>query len=85
MVPVMISLIKSYIEKEYTEIPLGTIIAVISALIYVVSPIDIILDSIPGAGYIDDAAVIAACLKLVGSNVEEYQEWRKKNNKILDV
>lgn len=85
MVPVMISLIKSYIEKEYTEIPLGTIIAVISALIYVVSPIDIIPDSIPGAGYIDDAAVIAACLKLVGSDVEEYQEWRKKNNKILDV
>ena len=55
MVPVMISLIKSYIEKEYTEIPLGTIIAVISALIYVVSPIDIIPDSIPGAGYIDGA------------------------------
>lgn len=85
MVPIMISLIKSYIDKEYTEIPLGTIIAVISALAYVISPTDIVPDFIPGAGYIDDAAVVAACLKLVGSDIEEYQEWRKKNNKLLDV
>ena len=32
--PTMVSLIKSYIKKEYTEIPLGTIIAIISAAIY---------------------------------------------------
>ena len=74
MVPIMISLIRSYIKKEYTEIPIGTIVAVISALAYVLSPVDVITDVIPGIGYIDDAAVIFACLKLVGSDVEEYQK-----------
>ena len=81
MVPIMISLIRSYIKKEYTEIPIGTIVAVISALAYVLSPVDVITDVIPGIGYIDDAAVILACLKLVGSDVEEYQKWRKDNKK----
>lgn len=81
----MISLIRRYVKKEYTEVPLGTIIAIISALIYVLSPIDFVPDAIPGAGYIDDALVITACLKLIGSDVDDYQKWRKANNKELDI
>ena len=81
----MTSLVKSYINKEYTDIPIGSIIAIISALIYFVSPIDIIPDSIPIIGYFDDAAVVAACWKLVDSDIEEYEKWREKNNKIIDI
>lgn len=46
VVPVMASLLKNYAEKEYTDIPIGTIIAIISALMYFVSPIDFVPDSI---------------------------------------
>ena len=73
MVPTLISLVRNYIKKEYTEAPIGTIIAVVSALIYLLSPADAIPDFIPGVGYVDDALVIAACLKLVDSDVKEYQ------------
>ena len=76
-VPIMVSLIRSYVRKEYTDIPIGTIIAIVSALVYFVSPIDIVPDSIPVLGYFDDAAVVAACWKLVDSDVEEYVKWRK--------
>ena len=51
VVPVMASLLKNYAEKEYTDIPIGTIIAIISALMYFVSPIDFVPDSIPVLGY----------------------------------
>lgn len=86
MVPIMASLVRMYIKKEYTDIPLGTIVAIISALMYVVSPFDIVPDTLPGGlGHIDDAAIVGACIKLIGSDIEEYQEWRKKNNKILEV
>ncbi len=84
-IPIMSSLVKSYIKKEYKDIPIGTIIAIISALIYFVSPIDIIPDSIPFIGYFDDAAVVAACWKLVDSDIEEYEKWREKNNKVIDI
>ena len=67
-VPVMASLLRSFVKKEYTDIPIGTITAVVSALVYFVSPIDLIPDLLPG-GYIDDAAVIGACLKLINSDV----------------
>ncbi len=82
-IPAMVSLIKSYIEKEYTDLPLGTIIAITSALLYFVSPIDLVPDSIPVIGYFDDAAVVAACWKLVESDVKEYLKWREDNNKVV--
>ncbi|MDO5406198.1 MAG: YkvA family protein [Eubacteriales bacterium] len=83
-VPIMVSLVRSYVKKDYTDIPIGSIIAIISALIYFVSPIDLIPDSIPLIGYFDDAAVVGACWKLVDSDVEEYVQWRKKNGKEIE-
>ena len=80
-VPVMISMVRSYIKKEYTEVPIGTILAMVSAAIYIVSPIDVVPDVVPGAGYIDDAFVVAACLKLVETDIDEYIEWKEKNKK----
>lgn len=77
-IPILASLVKSFVKRQYTEVPIGLIIAIISALIYFVSPIDVIADIIPFAGFADDAAVIAACWKLVESDVEEYAEWREK-------
>ena len=74
--PILIALVRDYIQKKYTTIPLGTIIAIISALIYFLTPIDLIPDAIVGAGFIDDALVLAACLELVHSDVDEYQRWR---------
>lgn len=61
MIPTMAAMVKSYASKEYREIPLGSILAIISALVYFVSPIDIIPDAISSVGHIDDALVILAC------------------------
>lgn len=83
VVPTFISLVRSYILKEYTDVPIGSVIAIVSAITYVVSPIDIIPDWIPGAGYLDDAAVVAGCIKLVKSDVDEYCKWREENGKTI--
>ena len=84
ILPVYISLVRSYVTKEYTDIPIGSIIAIVSAITYVVSPVDIIPDFIPAAGYLDDAAVVAACVALVKSDVDEYVAWREKNGKTIE-
>lgn len=79
--PIMVSLLRSYVKKEYKDVPVGTIVAVISALVYFLSPVDILPDVIPGVGYIDDALVIAACWKLVESDINEYIAWRELDSK----
>lgn len=82
-VPVMISLVHNYYRKEYRHIPIGSIIAIVSALIYFLSPIDLIPDFIPFIGYLDDAAVIATAWKLIDSDVKDYRKWQKENGKLI--
>lgn len=84
-VPIMASLLRSYLKKEYTDIPIGSLVAIVSALAYFVSPVDLIPDMIPGVGYIDDGAVVVACLKMVDTDIKEYKDWRLKNGKTLDI
>lgn len=79
MVPVMISMLRSYFKKEYKDIPIGTLLALISALLYWLSPVDLVPDAVPILGYADDATVIAACIKLINDDLKEYKEWRKHN------
>ena len=79
VIPVMIQMVRDYVRKKYTKAPAGTIVAIVSALIYVFNPFDIIPDAVPGVGYFDDATVIAVCLKLVKSDVEDYKEWKEEN------
>lgn len=83
--PVMVSLVRSFVKKEYTDIPIGSIIAIISALTYFLSPVDVMPDAIPVIGYLDDAFVVAACWRLVESDVSEYLRWRDESNKTLPL
>ena len=82
-VPILISLVRSYVKKEYTDIPIGSIIAIVGALIYLLNHFDLIPDSVPVIGLADDAAVVAAALKLVKDDVDEYREWQKKNGRLV--
>lgn len=78
----IISMIRSYINGEYKEVPIGTIIGLLGAIIYFVSPVDIIPDFIPAVGYADDAAVIALAIKLSLADVEDYKKWAEKHGKM---
>ena len=61
----LFSMMKDYMSGDYTEVPWYIIGAIGSALLYVLSPIDLIPDFIPVIGYLDDAAVVALCLKFI--------------------
>ncbi len=77
IIPVMISLVKNYVQGKYTTVPYGTILGVLSALVYVLTPIDIFPDFIPLAGYLDDIAVVGLCMTMVKTDLETYEKWRQ--------
>ncbi|HEL1749236.1 DUF1232 domain-containing protein [Streptococcus suis] len=75
-IPGLISMVRSYIRRDYSKFPKGTILAIIGALIYFFSPIDALPDFILGAGLLDDAFVLNACLKLIKTDVDAFRSWQ---------
>ena len=68
-------LLQAYIHRDYTRIPWGSIVLVVVAIIYFVSPFDLIPDWIPVVGFIDDAAVIAFVLKQINIDLNQFLQW----------
>lgn len=77
-IKLLICIVGDWITGRYKGIPIGSIIMITLALLYFVSPIDIIPDFIPVAGYLDDAIVIGLVLKQVRADLEVYKVWRDK-------
>ena len=74
------SLIKDWFSGAYDEIPARMIASLAAALIYFVSPIDLIPDWIPMAGLIDDAAILAFVFKLSEADLNIYRRWKRKDS-----
>ncbi|MBN7768719.1 DUF1232 domain-containing protein [Marinobacter daepoensis] len=73
----MFSLIRDYWYGHYRAIPWKAIAAIAGALLYVLNPLDLIPDLIFGFGLLDDAGVVALCLKLVESDLHRYAAWKE--------
>ena len=69
-------LLRDRITGVYRETPWKTIAALTGALIYVLSPIDLILDFIPFIGFLDDAVVIGLAIRLAQPDLEKYRAWK---------
>lgn len=81
-IPGMISMLRSYIRRDYTRLPKSSILAVLAALIYFFSPLDIVPDFFLGPGLLDDAFIINTCLKLIKSDVMAYRKWQASQWKV---
>lgn len=71
----IIRLTRAYFNKRYSDVPWQTIVLAIAALIYFVSPIDLIPDFIPGVGHLDDAVVIAYVVASIKADLDNFLEW----------
>ena len=76
---ILFSLVSDYWSGEYREIPYWAISAVVFALLYVLSPVDLVPDFIPVVGYVDDAMVVALCLSMIEAELKNYKEWKIRN------
>ncbi len=73
---IMFGMLKDYRKGIYTNVPWFTIAAIAFAFLYILNPLDIIPDFIPGIGYIDDFAVFTFGLKFIESDLHKYLDWK---------
>ena len=71
----MIRLARAHERSEYRDISTPKLLMVIAALIYFVSPFDVIPDWLPVLGHIDDAFVVTLALKSVRAELDTFMAW----------
>ena len=81
-VKTLFSLLQDYVKGDYREIPWWSLGSVVTALLYILLPLDAVPDIIPIAGFLDDAVVLKLCLDMVSKDLEKYNKTFK-NNKIV--
>ena len=69
------SLLQDYRAGNYTAIPWKFIAATGFAMVYLVSPLDVIPDFIV-LGFVDDAAVFGLVVSAFQAELEKYKAWK---------
>lgn len=83
-------LLQAYFSKQYTAIPWGSVALIVGAVIYFVSPIDLMPDWIPLSGFIDDAAILTFVIAQIRTDLNRFLEWEAEKNmpnsdKVIDI
>lgn len=73
----MVRLVKAYANGAYTGFSVQKLVTIVAAILYLISPLDVIPDFIPVAGSADDAAVTAWVLNSIAEELKDFKSWEQ--------
>jgi uncharacterized membrane protein YkvA (DUF1232 family) len=76
----LLRLIRAYAKGEYRQVPAQSLVLIVAAVLYFLTPLDVIPDFIFGLGYLDDAAVIAWVINTVKSVLDDFLRWEASSH-----
>lgn len=74
----MYDYVKDIITGKYTDYSMSNLAIIVAALIYVVSPLDLVPDMILALGLLDDVAIVTWAIGVVDTELTNYSEWKTK-------
>ena len=72
----VLELIDDFMDGTYRQIPWHSMVVLAAAVLYSVSPADVVPDAIPVLGVLDDLAVIAVAVRLVRRDLRKYCRFK---------
>ena len=72
------ALLKDWYMGNYTKIPFRMVASIAGAMLYLVSPLDVVPDWLPFGGLLDDAIVLAAVFAMSRRDLDEYLAWASR-------
>jgi len=72
-------LAKAYTRGEYRNVSPATFFKIVTAIAYAALGDDLIPDSIPGLGQVDDIAMLSWALGGLVTEIQKFEEWEAKN------
>jgi uncharacterized membrane protein YkvA (DUF1232 family) len=73
------ALLRDYWKGTYRQVPALSMTALVLTLAYVLSPLDLMPDTMPLIGQIDDALLLTGCLFFIEKDLYRYQAWKTRS------
>jgi uncharacterized membrane protein YkvA (DUF1232 family) len=83
--PLLGRLLKAWKRGSYKGLSVRTIVSLAAALLYIISPIDLLPDFIPGIGLIDDAAMLGLLLHSIAQDLAAFRVWEQNGERRSSV
>lgn len=75
--PLLVRLLRAWKNGSYPGLSMRTLATVAAGILYVLSPVDLVPDFIPGVGLIDDVAVLALLLHTLAQDLAVFRAWEQ--------
>lgn len=79
----MIRIVRAWTNREYRTIPWKPLLYIVAAIVYFVNPVDVIPDVLTGLGFVDDAAVVTAVIRVVHGELVAFRAWESSRSNPL--
>ena len=81
-IPKLCDMLSDTINGIYKNTPYSSLVIVVIAIIYAVSPFDLLHDAIPFLGILDDVAILKAVLNTIKNDLESYSLWKETQEEV---
>ncbi len=78
---IMMGMVKDMKRGAYTSVPWFVIATIVMVLLYMLNPLDLVPDFIPGVGYLDDLAILSLGMGWIETDVHKYLDWKLSQTK----
>ncbi|MEP1035128.1 YkvA family protein [Ekhidna sp.] len=75
---ILMRMIQAHLSGEYRSFPVSSIILIVFALVYFITPMDLIPDVIPALGFTDDASVVFLIVKKLNRDIKKFRLWEEE-------
>ncbi len=73
----LLDLAWSWASGAYKDVDKGNLVLIVGAVIYFLTPFDLVPDFLAGIGLLDDASVIAWVVGAISTELAKFEAWRE--------
>lgn len=75
---ILMRMAQSHLSGKYRSFSVSSIILIVFALVYFITPTDLIPDFIPALGFTDDASVVFLIMKKLSRDIQKFHQWEEE-------
>lgn len=73
-------LLIAWTRRSYRQVSAGALVILVASLVYFVTPLDVIPDTLGAIGFVDDVAVIGTAVETVREELDQFRAWESEGD-----